>query len=300
MLDESKKRALLEEAEAKAAATKKPRTAAPKPGKPGRLIEYLAHEVIHGERSAYTGKAPAGVPRVAPVPQAVIHPHPSEGVAAAGGPPVTAKTVLDAQGPEAVAQWVLQQPGVLLTDTTMRDAHQSLLATRVRTVDIVEGARIANQVLSKAFSFECWGGATYDVCYRFLHEDPWERLSKIRQALPNSLLQMLVRGANAVGYTSYPDNVVEEFIALAAARGIDVFRIFDCFNDVGQMRVSVEAVRKAGKVAEVCICYTGDITSSPVYDLAYYKSLAQQCVEAGAHIIGVKDMAGAWLAGLVG
>jgi hypothetical protein len=122
--------------------------------------------VIHGERSAYTGRAPAGVPRVAPVPQAVFHPHPSEAANAAGGPPVTAKTVLDAQGPEAVAQWVLQQPGVLLTDTTMRDAHQSLLATRVRTVDIVEGAKIANQVLSKAFSFECWGGATYDVAMR--------------------------------------------------------------------------------------------------------------------------------------
>ena len=173
MLDEPKKRALLEEAEAQAAqaaGSKKPRTAAAKPGKPGRLLELLAQEVIHGERSAYTGKAPAGVPRVAPSPPAVIHPHPSEAANAAGGPPVTAKTVLDAEGPEAVARWVLQQPGVLLTDTTMRDAHQSLLATRVRTTDIVEGAKIADQVLSRAFSFECWGGATYDVCYRFLHE----------------------------------------------------------------------------------------------------------------------------------
>ena len=171
MLDEPKKRALLEEAEAKAAqSSKKPRTAAAKAGRPGRLLEYLAQEVVHGERSLYTGKAPAGIPSVAPLPPSVIHPHPSGFANAAGGPPVTAKTVLDAEGPEAVARWVLQQPGVLLTDTTMRDAHQSLLATRVRTTDIVEGATIADQVLSRAFSFECWGGATYDVCYRFLHE----------------------------------------------------------------------------------------------------------------------------------
>ena len=178
---------------------------------------------------------------------------------------------------------------VLITDTTLRDAHQSLLATRVRTEDIVHGAALASKFLGRAFSLECWGGATFDVAYRFLHEDPWERLREIRKAAPNVLTQMLVRGANAVGYTSYPDNVVEEFVKLAAANGMDVFRIFDCFNDPEQMRVCVDAVRKhTRKVAEVCICYTADIRTSEIYNVEYYKDLTRRIVEMGAHIIAIK------------
>ncbi|KAK7237528.1 CoA carboxylase [Aureococcus anophagefferens] len=203
-----------------------------------------------------------------------------------------AKTVLDRSGPEAMAAWVRSQSRVLVTDTTMRDAHQSLLATRVRTLDLVRGARVASALLPDAFSFECWGGATFDVSYRFLKEDPWDRLRALRAAAPNVCTQMLIRGANAVGYTSYPDNVVTEFVRLAALNGMDVFRIFDCFNDVGQMRTCVDAVRAAGKVAEVCVCYTSDCLASDVYDVAYYAGVAAEAAAAGAHLIGIKDMAG--------
>ncbi|KAH8081013.1 pyruvate carboxylase [Aureococcus anophagefferens] len=203
-----------------------------------------------------------------------------------------AKTVLDRSGPEAMAAWVRSQSRVLVTDTTMRDAHQSLLATRVRTLDLVRGARVASALLPDAFSFECWGGATFDVSYRFLKEDPWDRLRALRAAAPNVCTQMLIRGANAVGYTSYPDNVVTEFVRLAALNGMDVFRIFDCFNDVGQMRTRVDAVRAAGKVAEVCVCYTSDCLASDVYDVAYYAGVAAEAAAAGAHLIGIKDMAG--------
>lgn len=174
----------------------------------------------------------------------------------------------------------------------MRDAHQSLLATRVRTEDLVKGARHANDALRSAFSFECWGGATFDVAMRFLDECPWDRLREIRAAAPDVCLQMLIRGSNGVGYTSYPDNVVAEFIRLAAENGMDVFRIFDCFNDVDSMSVSIQAVRAAGKVAEVCLCYAGNVLTSAVYNLDYYENLTRQIVAAGAHFIGIKDMAG--------
>lgn len=174
----------------------------------------------------------------------------------------------------------------------MRDAHQSLLATRVRTEDLVKGARHANDALRTAFSFECWGGATFDVAMRFLDECPWDRLREIRQAAPDVCLQMLIRGSNAVGYTSYADNVVAEFIRLAAENGMDVFRIFDCFNDVDSMAASIQAVRNAGKVAEVCLCYAGNVLTSSVYNLAYYENLTKLIVAAGAHFIGIKDMAG--------
>ena len=200
--------------------------------------------------------------------------------------------MLDAEGPEALAKWVIAQKKVLLTDTTMRDAHQSLLATRVRNLDLVEGGKIANEVLRDAFSFEAWGGATFDVCMRFLDECPWDRLRALRAACPDVCLQMLIRGSNAVGYTSYPDNVVSEFIRLAALNGMDVFRIFDCFNDIDSMEISIKAVIAAGKVAEVCLCYTGDVLTSKIYDLAYYQSVAVQAVKAGAHIIAIKDMSG--------
>jgi len=207
---------------------------------------------------------------------------------------LNAKVVLDRDGPEALAKWVrgISPTRVLITDTTMRDAHQSLLATRVRTEDLLQGAKIASSVLSDAFSFEAWGGATFDVCMRFLDECPWQRLREIRDACPNVCLQMLIRGANAVGYTSYPDNVVTEFVRLAADNGMDVFRIFDCFNIVENMQVAIDAVRAANKVAEVCLCYTGNLLTSNVYHLEYYTDLAKEVVAAGAHMIGIKDMAG--------
>jgi pyruvate carboxylase len=157
---------------------------------------------------------------------------------------------------------------------------------------LVKGAVVANELLKDAFSFECWGGATFDVCMRFLDECPWERLRELRKAAPDVCLQMLIRGANAVGYTSYPDNVVQEFIRLAAENGMDVFRIFDCFNIVENMKVAIEAVRGTGKVAEVCICYTGNILTNPVYNKEYYKAVAKEAADAGAHIIGIKDMSG--------
>ena len=156
----------------------------------------------------------------------------------------------------------------------------------------MKGAHVASALLGEAFSLEMWGGATFDVSMRFLDECPWARLREVRAACPNVCLQMLVRGSNAVGYTSYPDNVVAEFCRLAAVNGIDVFRIFDCFNDVDSMKVTIDTVRKAGKVAEVCLCYTGNLLTSPIYDLEYYKGVTRDVVAAGAHIIGVKDMSG--------
>lgn len=249
------------------------------------LIQHLATEVVTGNWSIFRGLSPSSCPEQSPVPP-VIQPFVPQGEW------TSAKKVLDSEGPVALAQWVKQQQRVLLTDTTMRDAHQSLFATRARTRDLVEGARIANELLKECFSFEVWGGATFDVCMRFLDECPWERLREIRNACPDVCLQMLIRGANAVGYTSYPDNVVAEFVRLAAINGMDVFRIFDCFNDVENMRVSIDAVRANNKVAEVCLCYTGEVLTSKIYNLEYYKSVAKAAADAGAHIIGIKDMAG--------
>jgi pyruvate carboxylase len=162
----------------------------------------------------------------------------------------------------------------------------------VRTKDVLVGAELASTLLADAFSLECWGGATFDVCMRFLDECPWERLRQIRAACPNVCLQMLIRGANAVGYTSYPDNVVQEFVRLAALNGMDVFRIFDCFNILESMQVSIDAVLKTGKVAEVCICYTGNVLTSSIYNVQYYADLAREIKKTGAHILAIKDMAG--------
>ncbi len=201
---------------------------------------------------------------------------------------------LAALGPRAFAAWMLAERRVLVTDTTMRDAHQSLLATRMRTRDIVRIAPAYAQRLPELFSLECWGGATFDVALRFLKEDPWWRLRAIRSAVPNVLLQMLVRGANAVGYTSYPDNVVRYFIAQAAEEGVDVFRIFDSLNWTPNMRVSIDAVLESGKLCEVAMCYTGDMLDPKraKYDLAYYVALAKELEATGAHVLGIKDMAG--------
>jgi pyruvate carboxylase len=204
------------------------------------------------------------------------------------------RQVLDRQGPRGLASWLKAQKRVLFTDTTMRDAHQSLLATRMRSFDITRIAQAYSRGLPSLFSLECWGGATFDVAMRFLNEDPWERLTAVREGAPNLLTQMLLRGSNGVGYTNYPDNVVKFFVRQAAQGGVDVFRIFDCLNWVENMRVSIDAVVDAGKVAEGAICYTGDINDPyrSKYDLKYYVALAKELEQAGAHILGLKDMAG--------
>lgn len=204
------------------------------------------------------------------------------------------KQLLDSEGPEAVAQWVKDQKKLLLTDTTFRDGHQSLLATRVRTNDLLHIAEPTARLWPDMFSMEMWGGATFDVAYRFLNEDPWDRLLKLREKAPNVLFQMLLRASNAVGYKNYPDNVIEEFVKKSAMAGIDVFRIFDSLNWVEGMKVAIRAVRETGKIAEAAICYTGDIldSSRTKYDLNYYVNLAKELEQEGAHILAIKDMAG--------
>ena len=208
--------------------------------------------------------------------------------------PESMKTILDERGPTGLSEWVLSQNRVLMTDTTMRDAHQSLLATRMRTYDMQVISSAYANLLPNLFSLECWGGATFDVSMRFLDECPWERLAVIREKAPNTLLQMLLRGANGVGYTSYPDNVVRYFIQQAAENGIDVFRIFDSLNWIENMKVAIDEVLKTGKICEATICYTGDILDSnrPTYDLEYYVKLAHELKACGTHILALKDMAG--------
>ncbi len=205
------------------------------------------------------------------------------------------KQLLDEKVPQAVADWVKAQDEVLLTDTTFRDAHQSLLATRVRTHDLLKIAPETANVMKDNFSLEMWGGATFDVAYNFLKENPWERLDKLRKAIPNVLFQMLLRASNAVGYKNYPDNVIQKFVDESAAAGIDVFRIFDSLNWVEQMKIANEAVQKAGKISEGTICYTGDILNperSNVYTLDYYVKMAQTLEREGFHMLAIKDMAG--------
>ncbi|MFP5306204.1 MAG: pyruvate carboxylase subunit B, partial [Gammaproteobacteria bacterium] len=197
-------------------------------------------------------------------------------------------------GPDGLARWMKAQGRVLFTDTTMRDAHQSLLATRMRSFDITRIAQSYSRGLPNLFSLECWGGATFDVALRFLKEDPWDRLAQLHEAVPNLLLQMLLRASNAVGYTNYPDNVVRQFVQQAAVNGIDLFRVFDSLNWVENMRVAIDAVRESGALCEAAICYTGDLfdEARPKYNLKYYVDMAKALEKAGAHIIGIKDMAG--------
>ncbi|ALS78166.1 pyruvate carboxylase [Planococcus kocurii] len=204
------------------------------------------------------------------------------------------KQIFDLQGAEGLTKWIHEQKDVLITDTTFRDAHQSLLATRVRSHDLFEIAKETARLQSDLFSLEMWGGATFDVSYRFLKEDPWERLIKLRKDIPNVLFQMLFRGANAVGYKNYPDNVIREFVRKSGDAGIDVFRIFDSLNWIKGMEVAIDEVRQSGKVAEAAICYTGDILdpSRDKYTVQYYKDMAKELEAAGAHILAIKDMAG--------
>ncbi|MCA1062232.1 pyruvate carboxylase [Rossellomorea aquimaris] len=204
------------------------------------------------------------------------------------------KQILDQHGAEGLVNWVKEQNSVLLTDTTFRDAHQSLLATRVRTNDLKQIAGPTSHLLPDMFSFEMWGGATFDVAYRFLKEDPWNRLLTMRERIPNVLFQMLLRASNAVGYKNYPDNVIREFVEKSAYAGIDVFRIFDSLNWLKGMEVAIDAVRQSGKIAEAAICYTGDIDdpTRTKYSIDYYKNMAKELEASGAHILAIKDMAG--------
>jgi pyruvate carboxylase len=247
-----------------------------------KLLTYLADVTVNGHPEAKGRPRPAadGAKPVLPF--------------VGGDIPDGTKQRLDQLGPQKFAAWMRAQSSVLVTDTTMRDGHQSLLATRMRTYDIAKIAGTYARALPNLLSLECWGGATFDVSMRFLTEDPWERLSLVREAAPNLLLQMLLRGANGVGYKNYPDNVVKYFVRQAAAGGIDLFRVFDCLNWVDNMRVSMDAIAEENRLCEAAMCYTGDILNSarPKYDLAYYVRLATELQKAGAHIIAVKDMAG--------
>lgn len=246
-----------------------------------KLLHYIADITVNGYSNVGVQPKPNFVP--------LNMPKPYTGILGMG-----AKHILDTQGTEGLNEWILGQKEVLLTDTTFRDAHQSLFATRLRTTDMLRVMRDTAGKLPNLFSFECWGGATFDVAYRFLDESPWQRLQQFREAAPNVLFQMLLRGANAVGYTSYPDNVVKQFIKLAAKNGVDVFRIFDSLNGLDNMRLSIDTVRETGKVAEAALCYSGDILDSnrDKYDLKYYVTMAQALEKAGANIIAIKDMAG--------
>ena len=246
-----------------------------------KLLKYIGDTTINGYADAGHQDKPAF--------EALELPTPVEGAYPDG-----TKQKFDAMGPEKFSQWIKEQKKVFFTDTTMRDAHQSLFATRVRSIDMLRVLETASKKLPNLFSYECWGGATFDVAYRFLYEDPWVRLRQMRKKAPNILLQMLVRGANAVGYTSYPDNVVKNFIDLSAKNGIDVFRVFDSLNSLDNMYGPIHAVRENNKLAEVALCYTGDILdpSRDKYDLKYYVNMAKELQNAGANIIAIKDMAG--------
>ncbi|MFV9509829.1 pyruvate carboxylase [Tepidibacillus sp. LV47] len=248
-----------------------------------KLLSYIGHITVNGFE---------GLPKKEKKP--IFHPPRIPNTSIKEPYPYGTKQRLEQEGVDGLIQWILQQKKVLITDTTLRDAHQSLFATRMRTYDMLQIAEATSKLASELFSLEMWGGATFDASMRFLKEDPWERLHKLRERIPNILFQMLIRGANAVGYTNYPDNVIKAFIQESAKAGIDIFRIFDSLNWLEGMKVSIETVRETGKIAEAAICYTGDILdpSRNKYTLQYYINLAKELEKAGAHIIGIKDMAG--------
>ncbi|QJF50766.1 pyruvate carboxylase [Roseobacter ponti] len=233
-------------------------------------------------------------------PETKSHPRPAAHVkdprppAAKAEPMMGTRNLLEQKGPQGVADWMKQQRQLLITDTTMRDGHQSLLATRMRSHDMIKVAPAYSANLPQLFSVECWGGATFDVAYRFLQECPWQRLRDLRARMPNLMTQMLLRASNGVGYTNYPDNVVQEFVRVAAGTGVDVFRVFDSLNWVENMRVAMDAVIEAGKICEGSICYTGDINDPDraKYNLKYYVDMGKDLRDAGAHVLGLKDMAG--------
>ena len=247
-----------------------------------KLLTYLGDVIVNGNPEV-AGK---------PWPERFVTPQAPEHDASS--PPRGTRQLLDEMGPEKFAEWTRSEKRLLLTDTTFRDAHQSLLATRVRTYDMMGIANFVAHRLSNLYSLEMWGGATFDVSMRFLHEDPWQRLRRLREAIPNICFQMLLRASNAVGYTAYPDNVVRGFVEEAARQGIDIFRVFDSLNCLPNMKVAMEAVRRTGKVCEAAICYTGDILDPrrKKYSLAYYIRMSKELERMGAHVLAIKDMAG--------
>ncbi|MCA9715707.1 MAG: pyruvate carboxylase, partial [Myxococcales bacterium] len=249
-----------------------------------RVLRYLAEVAVNGPATPGASKTARPGPVVAEIPQPP----------AGARPPRGWRDVLREQGPEGFAEAVRAHPGLMVTDTTWRDAHQSLLATRVRTIDLKAIAPITSHTLATAYSLEMWGGATFDVALRFLRECPWDRLERLRERVPNIPFQMLLRGANAVGYTNYPDNVVKAFVRAAHERGVDVFRVFDCLNYRENLKLGIDAVGEAGGVIEACLCYTGDVAdpTRTKYSLQYYVELAGQLVELGTHVLAIKDMAG--------
>ena len=246
-----------------------------------KVLTYIADITVNGHPETKDRPLPANVR--APKPPVPAH-----------EPTMGTRNLLEQKGPQAVADWMKAQKQLLLTDTTMRDGHQSLLATRMRSIDMIRAAPAYAANLPQLFSVECWGGATFDVAYRFLQECPWQRLRDLRAAMPNVMTQMLLRASNGVGYTNYPDNVVQFFVKQAAESGVDVFRVFDSLNWVENMRVAMDAVVDSGKVCEGTICYTGDMLNPDraKYDLKYYVQMGQDLKAAGAHILGLKDMAG--------
>ncbi|MBI1173175.1 pyruvate carboxylase [bacterium] len=249
-----------------------------------KILTYIADITVNGHPET------AGRPRPHAEARKPRPPKPKVGAEALMG----TRNLLEQKGPQAIADWMLKQKKVLITDTTMRDGHQSLLATRMRSIDMIRVAPAYAANLPQLFSVECWGGATFDVAYRFLQECPWQRLRDLRAVMPNLMTQMLLRASNGVGYTNYPDNVVQSFVKQAALSGVDVFRVFDSLNWVQNMRVAMDAVIEAGKVCEGAVCYTGDMLdpNRAKYNLKYYVDTAKDLKAAGAHILGLKDMAG--------
>ncbi|WP_339227573.1 pyruvate carboxylase [Oceanobacillus sp. FSL K6-2867] len=247
-----------------------------------KMLTYIANTTLNGVDGVAKKKKPEFSPLL--IPEVDYHQAIPKGT----------KQILDEKGPEGLANWLKDQKEVLLTDTTFRDAHQSLLATRVRTTDLLHIAEPTARLLPNLFSVEMWGGATFDVAYRFLKEDPWTRLLALREKMPNVLFQMLLRSSNAVGYKNYPDNLIREFVEKSSNAGIDVFRIFDSLNWIEGMKLAIESVRENNKIAEATLCYTGDILDKgrEKYDINYYKNMAKELEQSGAHILGIKDMAG--------
>jgi pyruvate carboxylase len=247
-----------------------------------KLLSYLGDVILNGNPEVKGKKVPEAL-EVAVLPSV-------PGIE----PPPGSRQLLQKLGPKKFAEWARKEKRLLITDTTFRDAHQSLMATRVRTFDILATASAVAQRLVNLFSLEMWGGATFDTSLRFLHEDPWQRLRELRERVPNICFQMLLRGANTVGYASYPDNVTKEFVRESYEQGIDIFRIFDSLNSIDNMRVSIDAALETGAVCEPAICYTGDMLdqSRPKYSLKYYVSMAKQLEKLGAHFLAIKDMAG--------
>ncbi len=247
-----------------------------------KLLSYLGEVIVNGNPEVASKPKPLSI-RPAPVPAHIT-----------GPPPAGTRQLLDKLGPEKFAEWTRNQKQLLITDTTFRDAHQSLMATRVRTYDMEVISNFVAHKLHNLYSLEMWGGATFDVSLRFLLEDPWIRLQNLRRAIPNICFQMLFRASNGVGYSAYPDNVVGAFIVESAAQGIDIFRVFDALNWLPNMKHSIEAIRKTNKVCEASICYTGDILDPKreKYPLQYYIRLGKELEKMGAHILCIKDMSG--------